>query len=173
MPPVASATMTSWPASAAVRATASPTTPAPTTRTCMLSTLFLYATGNRNGGNWHGRQATWPTSNRSALADAEGGGAFLAMLAFQHVAGLGEQGGNVDRCQRVGAGDEQNVSSLHSGQRLAGPQHRQRALEAAQIKGLFGHRPGDAESQKSWPILIIGAAIVVKQKLEPRHDPES
>src|SRR5580698_3496612 len=35
MPPVISATVTSWPASAAVRATASPTTPAPITRTCI------------------------------------------------------------------------------------------------------------------------------------------
>ena len=34
MPPVASATVTSWPESAAVRAIASPTTPAPITRTC-------------------------------------------------------------------------------------------------------------------------------------------
>src|SRR5436189_6486127 len=35
MPPVASATLTSWPASAAARAIARPTTPAPMTRTCM------------------------------------------------------------------------------------------------------------------------------------------
>src|SRR5690242_396014 len=35
MPPVASATMTSWPARAAARAIARPTTPAPMTRTCM------------------------------------------------------------------------------------------------------------------------------------------
>src|SRR5712691_7884408 len=35
MAEVASATTTSWPASAAARATASPTTPAPTTRTCI------------------------------------------------------------------------------------------------------------------------------------------
>src|SRR5215470_3346156 len=35
----ASATMTSWPASAASRAIASPTTPAPITITCMGSTL--------------------------------------------------------------------------------------------------------------------------------------
>src|SRR4051794_35072640 len=35
MPPVASATITSWPASAASRAIARPTTPAPMTRTCM------------------------------------------------------------------------------------------------------------------------------------------
>src|SRR5580693_1907576 len=35
MPPVASATVTSWPESAAVRAIASPTTPAPITRTCI------------------------------------------------------------------------------------------------------------------------------------------
>src|SRR5947209_243863 len=35
MPPVASATITSWPASAADRAIARPTTPAPMTRTCM------------------------------------------------------------------------------------------------------------------------------------------
>src|SRR3954471_13790296 len=35
MPPVASATITSWPASAACRAMARPTTPAPITRTCI------------------------------------------------------------------------------------------------------------------------------------------
>src|SRR5262249_31834677 len=35
MPEVDSATMTSWPASAAARATASPTTPAPITRICI------------------------------------------------------------------------------------------------------------------------------------------
>src|SRR5579871_4106521 len=35
MPPVASATVTSWPRSAAARATARPMTPAPTTRTCI------------------------------------------------------------------------------------------------------------------------------------------
>src|SRR5947209_3403177 len=37
MPRVFSATMTSWPASAAVRATLSPTTPAPTTRICIVA----------------------------------------------------------------------------------------------------------------------------------------
>src|ERR1700730_14280296 len=40
MPPVASATITSWPRQAAARATASPTTPAPTTSTCMLQALL-------------------------------------------------------------------------------------------------------------------------------------
>ena len=50
---------------------------------------------------------------------------------FQNVAGLSEQGWNVDGRERVGAGDDQNVSGLHSGERLAGPQHRQRAFQAA------------------------------------------
>ena len=40
MPRVASATITSWPLSAAARAMASPTMPAPTTRTCMAATLI-------------------------------------------------------------------------------------------------------------------------------------
>ena len=43
MPLVASATMTSWPFSAAARATASPTTPAPTTRTCISRALLASA----------------------------------------------------------------------------------------------------------------------------------
>jgi len=37
MPPVASATITSWPAIAKARATARPTAPAPTTRTCIVA----------------------------------------------------------------------------------------------------------------------------------------
>ena len=41
MPLVASATITSWPLRAAARATASPTTPAPTTRTCISCVLAV------------------------------------------------------------------------------------------------------------------------------------
>src|SRR5208282_1454624 len=45
MPPVASATITSWPRRVAARATASPTTPAPTTRTCIaLDPCRVYST---------------------------------------------------------------------------------------------------------------------------------
>src|SRR6267142_3592676 len=40
IPDAASATITSWPRSAASRAIASPTTPAPTTRTCIAQSLL-------------------------------------------------------------------------------------------------------------------------------------
>jgi hypothetical protein len=66
----------------------------------------------------------------------------------QNVAGLSEQGWNVDNGERVGAGDHQNVSGLHSGERLAGPQHRQGTFQAAQIEGLFRHLKGSRGSQK-------------------------
>src|ERR1700751_4774076 len=49
MPLVCSATMTSWPFSAAARATASPTTPAPTTRTCMMDEGLFAAVPQRHG----------------------------------------------------------------------------------------------------------------------------
>ena len=52
---VASATITSWPLSAAARATASPTTPAPMTRTCM-SVRMLPKTGSRFRGCAHRRR---------------------------------------------------------------------------------------------------------------------
>jgi hypothetical protein len=61
------------------------------------------------------------------------------VLCFQNVAGLSEQGWNVDGREWVGAGHDQDVAGLQPGQRLAGPQHRQRALEAAQIERLFRH----------------------------------
>src|SRR5262245_31982351 len=51
-----------------------------------------------------------------------------------------EQGRDVDRRQRVGALDHQHVALGHAGQRLLGAQRGQGAFEAAEIKGLFGHR---------------------------------
>ena len=42
MPLVISATITSWPLSAAARAMARPTTPAPTTRTCISGVLAVH-----------------------------------------------------------------------------------------------------------------------------------
>ena len=53
--------------------------------------------------------------------------------------------------------------ALHSGERLAGPQHRQRAFQAAQIEGLFRHLKGSRGSQKSWSILIIGRLFWLSQ----------
>ena len=81
--------------------------------------------------------AAWRSG--SAFADAEGRGSRLIVLCFQDVAGLCKQGWNVDGGERVGAGHDQNIPGPHPRQRLAGPQYRQRTLEAAQIEGLFRH----------------------------------
>src|ERR1700677_3908326 len=152
MPPVASATITSCPRNAAARATASPTTPAPTTKTCMSRAFFLYAGGvvmkefagvdkqlafSRRMICSKTRPPPFRTMLRSGLADPEGRDVGLAVFRFEYIAGLRDQHWNIDGGERVGAGDDQDVASLQSGERLAGPQYRQWAFEAAQIVGLF------------------------------------
>ncbi len=76
----------------------------------------------------------------SALADAEGGGAGLVVGSLDEVAGLGDQHRNVDGGEGVGTGDDQEVAGRQAGERLAGPQYRQRTFEATQIVGLFHHQ---------------------------------
>ena len=61
-------------------------------------------------------------------------------LAFQRVAGLPQQIGNIDRGQRIGAFGHDQVAAFQGGQHLAHPQRRQRAFQAAQIHGFFVHK---------------------------------
>jgi hypothetical protein len=46
---------------------------------------------------------------------------------------------DIDRGERIGAFHNQNVAGLQGAEGLAGPERRQRAFEAAQVEGLFGH----------------------------------
>ena len=79
MPPVASATVTSWPASAAVRAIASPTTPAPITRTCIALPPSCFPgyrkrlyNRRRKGRTMAGKRRSGLRAGRHCAGDGEG-----------------------------------------------------------------------------------------------------
>src|ERR1043166_8813114 len=75
----------------------------------------------------------------SPLADAEYEQARLLRVGFQHIAGLAQQVGDVDRGERIGAFDHEPVADREPLERLAGFQRRQRALQPAQIEDGLGH----------------------------------
>src|ERR1700730_10862811 len=89
-----------------------------------------------------------------ALADAEGQQLLILARVFQRVAGLIDQIRNIDTGEWIGAFDDKNVAGLHAGKRLAGAQRGQRAFEAAQIEGFFGHFVPVVEAAK--PIYHTG-----------------
>jgi molybdopterin biosynthesis enzyme len=88
---------------------------------------------------------------------------FLARR-FEHIAGLIEEVGNIDRGQRIGALKDQNVTSLQAAQRLFGAQRRQWAFEATQVEGFFGHQA--VESSKRAKVFII--AMMTPESSNPR-----
>ena len=58
---------------------------------------------------------------------------------LERIAGLIEEVRDVDRGERIGAFDDQNVAWREAAERLADPERRQRAFEAAQIEDFLGH----------------------------------
>ena len=76
---------------------------------------------------------------RQTFADPEGQQARRARRAFERVAGLAQQVGNVDRGQRVRALDDENVAGRHAREQLARLERGQRALQPAHIGCLFRH----------------------------------
>ena len=56
--------------------------------------------------------------------------------------------------ERIGAFDDQNIARLRLAQRLRGAQRRQRAFEAAQIEGLFGHCLASSSKRSNSPYHI-------------------
>src|ERR1043166_5912642 len=63
----------------------------------------------------------------------------LPHVAFQHVAGLAQQVGDIDGGERIGALDHEPIARREALERLAGFQRRQRALQAAHVEDGLGH----------------------------------
>ena len=78
----------------------------------------------------------------------------MLFAAIEPISGLVQQVWDVDPRERIGAFDDDDVAGRGTPEGLAGEQHRQRAFEAPQIQGSFGHgafvhpdsvRPGPAK----------------------------
>ncbi len=82
----------------------------------------------------------------------------FGLLCFQIVAGLSEQGWNVDDGERVGAGDDQNVSGLHSGEKTAGRSARPQA-------------PRSHRELPPVPTICIQSYFAIGAGLNGNHDP--
>src|ERR1051326_8904193 len=75
----------------------------------------------------------------AGLADAEYQEPGVLRGGFQHVAGLANENGDIDRGQGIGAFEHQRVARDELGEHLAGFERRQGAAQSAQVERLFGH----------------------------------
>lgn len=75
--------------------------------------------------------------------------AVFAFLALEGVIACCQKMGDVDDTHRIRAFDDETLASSQSTQRLAGPQHRQRAMQAAQIENLRRHCEGARACHKT------------------------
>jgi hypothetical protein len=81
------------------------------------------------------------TASRSTLLyDPEDVQSAVAFMAFEPMPGLIHEMRNVDDRERVGTFQHQDTADRNIAERLLGPQHRLRTLQAAQVKYRFAAR---------------------------------
>ena len=89
--------------------------------------LEMRHTGNRIGGSNPSLSAIAGLGLPNSECQEVGGRRF----ALQSVAGFAHQVRDIDRGQRIGAFERQQVTGRHAGKRLLGAKRRQRAFQAA------------------------------------------
>src|SRR5882724_10034946 len=82
---------------------------------------------------WHGSQPVRPSSARH-LANMEDEEIAVALLAFEEIARLAQQVGNIEAGERVAADDDELLARRPAAQCLARPQRRQRAFQTLEIE---------------------------------------
>ncbi len=74
----------------------------------------------------------------AGLPDHENQRPLDAILAFQQIAGLAHQIGQIDRAERIGAGDLDQLARREAGENFSRFQHGQRTFQSAQVESLHG-----------------------------------